>query len=236
MGKTICIASGKGGTGKSTICANLGVALAQLGVKTLIIDGDVEGASLSLMFGASFDAPTLHDYLAKRIKEEDLVFSVPGSEAKLVIGSIAVDSLMEVELERFKDAVKRLSEDYGIVLVDGPSGIGIDSFTAISSCEYVLFVVLPDILSITYILKIKEIANNLGRKMLGIVVNKTGGRYDIPAKYIEELVGLPVLIEIEQDEEVEKALYDGKLLMLSSPDSKTVRGIKKLASALVRSV
>ncbi len=233
-GKSICIASGKGGVGKSTICANLGVALSQLGVRTLIVDGDIEGASLSLVFGTSFDAPTLHDYLSKRIKEEDVALAVPGSEAKIVIGSIAVDSLLEVELERFKDVIAKLGEKYDIILVDGPSGLGIDSVTALSACDCVLLVAMPDILSITYVLKIKEVAKNLGRKILGIVINKAGGRYSIPAKYIEELIGLPVLVEIEQDEEVERALYEGKLLVLNSPGCKASQSIKKLASILAK--
>jgi septum site-determining protein MinD len=51
MARVITIASGKGGTGKTTITANLGVALSKLGKKVLLIDADVAMANLSLILG-----------------------------------------------------------------------------------------------------------------------------------------------------------------------------------------
>lgn len=51
MVRTITVASGKGGTGKTTITANLGVALAQLGHDVTIVDADITMANLELILG-----------------------------------------------------------------------------------------------------------------------------------------------------------------------------------------
>ena len=51
--KVICVASGKGGVGKSTVAANLAVALAQLGKQVGLCDCDIHGPSISLMFDAN---------------------------------------------------------------------------------------------------------------------------------------------------------------------------------------
>jgi len=48
MTRIIVFASGKGGTGKTTVVANLGTALAQLGKKTIVLDADVTMANLGL--------------------------------------------------------------------------------------------------------------------------------------------------------------------------------------------
>ena len=51
MARVIAVASGKGGTGKTTISANLGVALAKIGKETIVIDADITLANLELILG-----------------------------------------------------------------------------------------------------------------------------------------------------------------------------------------
>ena len=51
------VAGGKGGTGKSTLTANLGVGLSLLGYKVILVDGDLGGADLHLCFRPDFASP-----------------------------------------------------------------------------------------------------------------------------------------------------------------------------------
>jgi ATP-binding protein involved in chromosome partitioning len=57
----IAVASGKGGVGKSTVAANLALALAQSGAKTGLCDCDIYGPSIALMFGGTNERPTADD-------------------------------------------------------------------------------------------------------------------------------------------------------------------------------
>ncbi|RLF91578.1 septum site-determining protein MinD, partial [Thermococci archaeon] len=63
-GRSIVFASGKGGTGKTTTVANIGVALAQFGKEVILIDADITMANLSLILGMEDIPITLHDVLA----------------------------------------------------------------------------------------------------------------------------------------------------------------------------
>ena len=63
----VSFASGKGGVGKSTSVSNLGLLLARSGLSVVLVDLDVGGADLHVMFGELSPALTLSDFLAKRV-------------------------------------------------------------------------------------------------------------------------------------------------------------------------
>ena len=55
----VAIASGKGGVGKSTVTANLAVSLSNMGFKVGVLDADIYGPSMPLMFDVTFERPFL---------------------------------------------------------------------------------------------------------------------------------------------------------------------------------
>ena len=78
MAKIIAVTSGKGGTGKSTICSGLGYALAKQGHRTLIIELDFGLRCLDIIFGMESDIKyDLGDVLNGRKSALDSVVQVP---------------------------------------------------------------------------------------------------------------------------------------------------------------
>ncbi len=232
-GISLSFASGRGGAGKSTICANTGVALTQLGLKTVVVDADVEGASISMIFGLDFDVPTIHDYLSGRASEDEVVFTFESAGVDLVVGSVKIESLKDVEFDRLKDFIAVLKEKYDIVLVDIPPGVSIDTMTSLAISDAVILVVTPDVLSISSALKTKVLTKGMDLKILGVIVNRTGGEYDVPVPYIEDMLGLKVLSNIAEDSGVKKSLSVGKIHLLNSPNSTTTKSITNIAVQLV---
>ncbi|MDW8296148.1 MAG: Mrp/NBP35 family ATP-binding protein [Raineya sp.] len=62
----VAIASGKGGVGKSTVTANLAVALAHTGAKVGVIDADIFGPSMPVMFGVEYEKPMVQEINGKQ--------------------------------------------------------------------------------------------------------------------------------------------------------------------------
>lgn len=75
----IAVASGKGGVGKSTVTANLAVALAKQGAKVGLIDADIYGPSIPTMFNCEHEQPTI-----KKVGEKNLIVPVQQYGVKLI--------------------------------------------------------------------------------------------------------------------------------------------------------
>lgn len=69
MSVTISVGSGKGGTGKSTIVTNLAILIAKAGKKVCVVDLDVGGPDIHLLFGLFEPAYTLTDYLLREVED-----------------------------------------------------------------------------------------------------------------------------------------------------------------------
>lgn len=120
----VAVASGKGGVGKSTITANLAVGLARMGWKVGLVDADVHGPSMPMMFDAMHERPTTIEKDGKRwivpveshgVKLLSIGFFADPSQAIAWRGPMASKALEQL----FKDA------DWGeldIMLVDLPPG------------------------------------------------------------------------------------------------------------------
>ena len=73
----IAVASGKGGVGKSTVTANLATTLAQMGFKVAILDTDVYGPSIPLMFGTQGERPR-----AKKVGDKTMIIPIEAHGVK----------------------------------------------------------------------------------------------------------------------------------------------------------
>ena len=82
------IGGGKGGVGKSIVTLGLGVCLAELGKKVILIDGDLGGANLHTLLGLRFPEVTLEDFLLRRVHRlEDTVIPTKIDGISLVSGA-----------------------------------------------------------------------------------------------------------------------------------------------------
>jgi flagellar biosynthesis protein FlhG len=143
--RTLAVASGKGGVGKTNIVANLAIALAQRDKKVLLMDGDLGLASVDLLLGMN-PRHTLKDVVLGRMSIEDVMLEGPFGVKVLPAGS-GVEELANLDdfrRERLVRSIRNLDEDLDFVLVDTGAGIGRNVTSLALAADEVLVVTTPE--------------------------------------------------------------------------------------------
>ena len=234
MARIIAIASGKGGTGKTTVTANLGIALSKLGKKVLLIDADVAMANLSLILGMQSSPITLHDVLLGESQVHDAIYDGPNG-VRFIPSGLSLDNYKRVDSERLTSIVSQLNDQYDFVLLDVAAGIEKNVLSALSASQETIIVTMPTSPAIADALKTKIVAQRLGSKVIGVIINFVMNENgEITKNDIANMLELPVYGSVPYDPEVRKSFMQEKVspVMVRKPDCPAAQEIAKIASKM----
>ncbi|MEA1993860.1 MAG: cell division ATPase MinD [Euryarchaeota archaeon] len=231
--RVITVASGKGGTGKTTTTANLGIALAELNRKTIILDADIAMANLALILGMKDVDVTLHDVLSgeKDIKE---AMYKGANDVTIVPCGISLAGFQKSHPEKLQEALMKLFEEAEFLLIDAPAGLGKDGIIPMAIADEILLVLNPEISSVSDGLKIKLMAETIETSIRGIILNRVREEGDgIDKSKIEKIFGTTVVAEIPEDTSVRDSVAKRKPVIIANPNAEAAIAYKKLAADLV---
>lgn len=235
MGHLISIASGKGGTGKTTTTANLSIALGKMGKKVLAVDADLTMANLSLVMKIDDAEPTIHDVLAGDADIRDAIFQTSYENVDLIPAAIDWEHVKRADPRKLPSVIKPLKERYDFVLIDCPAGLQMDAMNAMLSGEEVILITNPEISCITDTMKVGIVLKKAGLAVLGFVLNRYGrSENDIPPEAAEEVMELPLLAVVPEDPKVREATLEGVPVVEYDPDSEGAKAFMKLAEEVIR--
>ena len=199
------IASGKGGTGKTTTTLNLGTALALLGKKTVVLDADIGMANLGLLLGLERSKITLHEVLSGTAQIKDAIYDGPGG-LKIVPSGLSLKGFQNSNPEKLKEVMTAIVEGMDFVLIDAPTGISKDGVIPLAVADKVILVVNPDLASMADALKTKALTEMLGRSVEGVILNRAElEKTEINRNKVSELLGVKVLEMIPEDANVRRS-------------------------------
>lgn len=233
MARVIVVASGKGGVGKTTISANLGIALSLQGEDVVVLDLDVAMANLELILGLEDKPVTLQDVLAGKDMIYNAIYEGPGG-VKIVPAGLSLYGLKDVKLERLEEVLEALTEDIDILLIDAPAGLERDALAALEVANELILVTTPEITSLSDALKTKIVAEKIGIDILGVVVNKdrSGKEFLTPGE-IETILNVPIISIIPEDRELNIASASGNSIFEKNSRSNSSKLILNLAAKVI---
>jgi flagellar biosynthesis protein FlhG len=143
--RMLVVASGKGGVGKSNLCANLAVALGQRGARVLLLDADFSQANLDLLLGVHPRFDLEHVLSGERTLEEIVVTGPVG--VRLIPAASDVPELAELDDYRRECLLRALGTLEGacdLVIVDTASGVTRDVLALCLAADDVLVMTTPE--------------------------------------------------------------------------------------------
>ena len=206
MSKIIGIVSGKGGVGKTTLCANLAFALASQGKNVIAIDGDIGLKNLDILLGltdgCAFD---ITDILEGRCTVNKAIQTHSDFPCLSFISASQNFQTGEINREDFRRLCRYLRKFYDYVLIDAPAGIG-ESFTTIANCcDECIVVATPDLTSIRDAEKTAGVLAQVPRLKASLVINKVNAKM-ISKGYLQNIddimdsISLPLLGLVPADD------------------------------------
>ncbi|OPY49562.1 MAG: antiporter inner membrane protein [Methanosaeta sp. PtaU1.Bin112] len=251
MGKIIVAHSFRGGTGKSSIIANLAACLACRGHRVCIVDTDVQSPGVHVFFGlkAEDTTPSLNEYLwgrctieeaARDVSERLSGVSGAGGRVFLVPSSIGVNDITRILKEGYE--VSALSEGFSRImrslnldylLIDTHPGIGEESLLSLAISDVLLIIMRPDYQDYQGTSVTLEVCRRLEVPRPLLVVNKLLAGYDARriAREAEKTYLCEVAAVLPQSDDLMR-LESKSVIYTSQRDHPISREIDKIADRI----
>ncbi len=207
-GKVLTITSGKGGVGKTTITANLGVALASHNQKVVCIDGDIGLRNLDVVLGLEnrivYD---IVDVVEGRCKLRQAMIRDKRIEGLFLIPAAQTRDKTAVSPSDMIRVCDELRPDFDWIIVDSPAGIERGFRNAIAPADHVLVVTNPEVSAVRDADRIIGIVEAEEKGPARLIINRIDPvmveRGDmISTEDIVELLAIELIGIIPEDSEV----------------------------------
>jgi len=147
MATIVSVGSGKGGVGKSVIASNLALLFARMGKRVILVDLDISGANLHVMFGMHHPPATLTDFITGRVNSlEGVAQEVEwGSGLRLIPGTgetLATANLLFAKKKRVVRHLRQMQAD--LILLDCAPGTSYQALDFFLVGDIQLVVATPD--------------------------------------------------------------------------------------------
>lgn len=240
---TICLSSGKGGVGKTSITVNLGWALAQSGRRVLLVDGDLGLANIDILLALPVQR-TIQDILQSGGNPLDALIHLTPNYAVLPASSGVPDmvALGSDDQTQLGGILGHIGAHFDYVLMDTAAGIGssVIWFNTFADHNIVIFTPDPTSLTDAYAL-IKILVRDYGRTSIHLLLNFVSGEqegfqtYQTLSRVAKKFLDLePVYLgAIPHDSAVSKAVREQSPFLKEAPSSKAARAILALAERVL---
>ena len=238
MGISIVITSGKGGVGKTTTTANIGTALATLGKKVVVVDGDTGLRNLDVLMGLENRIVyTLVDVIENRCRMKQALIKDKRYSNLYLLPTAQTKDKNDISSEKMLKVVNELKEEFDFVMIDCPAGIEQGFENAIIGADKAIVVVNPEITSVRDADRVIGKLDAKGLDDHSLVINRLN--YEMTQKGdmldindIIEVLSIKLLGVVPDDREVTVYTNKGEPVVLDN-DSLAGQAFKNIAKRIL---
>lgn len=243
----VAVSSGKGGVGKSTVAANLAAALAAEGLRVGLLDADVYGPNIPMMFGeqrrprvvGTKGAEMIEPLEAHGVRLMSLGFLLDESQPAIMRGP-----LITGVMKQFLEQVAWGELDY--LVVDMPPGTGDAQLSLVQTIDIdgAVMVTTPQDVATGDVMRGIRMFERVNTRVLGVVENMSGfvcpccnESYDLfgsgGGERLAEAAGVPLLGRVPLEMAVRTGGDEGRPIVLAAPESAAGRALREVAQRVV---
>ncbi len=215
MGKLVIIASGKGGTGKTTLASHVGAALAGLGRLTVLVDADAGFRNLDIALGLeSSIVYDYSDYINGTSDLDDILIKSSDLENLYFVAAPQSVPTTDFNEEKTEEFWQNLKNRFEFVLADAPAGMGDGFMFAAKYADEAIIVSLAETSSLRDADRIVSVLEDMGTETVRLVLNRI--RPELIERKIMmnvddcvDVLSIPILGIIPEDENVAESMLKG---------------------------
>lgn len=212
MARKIVITSGKGGVGKTTITASLGLKLAQAGERVVAVDGDLGLNNLDVAMGAEGKVTyDLFDCMEDKCRVKQALVQSSMNKNFYLMPACFGRNKYRADAGEMRGVISELGRAFDYVLLDCPAGIDEGFRRAVACSEEALVVITPHVSAIRDADKVINLIAESKQNNVGLIVNKMRGDLAVEGKIllaeeIAEILKVELVGVIPEDDDITSGL------------------------------
>lgn len=236
MGEVIAILSGKGGTGKTSVCAGIASALAEAGTRVLCVDCDVGLRNLDISLGLS-ESGGLSFMDVCRGGYPLSQATVHPDYPTLFFLTAPMNCLPDdIDPDRFRKMLRQDAGDFDYIFLDCAAGVDTMFSLTASAADRCLVVTGPGPGAIRDAARVGELLALRGRENARLIVNRVTGKIaaalDLTVDDVMDITGLPLLGVVPEDMNVTLAASYGQPLLKFRKKSSAAGACRRIAKRI----
>ncbi len=243
VARTIVIASGKGGVGKTNLVVNMALTMGQLGRKTMILDADLGMANVDILMNLK-PVYTLIDVMSGKKELQDVILRGPYN-LEVLPGGSSIPEIIEIDINQREQLISRLSyleNEVDILFIDCSAGISRNMLTFISAADELVLVTTPEPTAITDVYSVMKIVDRYCmHTSAGLIVNMVSSMgegeriFNRLARVCHNFLNLKLTNVgcVDFDQHVQKAVINCSPYVLQYPRSRAAQATQQIARHLL---
>lgn len=237
MGEVYVVTSGKGGVGKTTVTANIGVGLALRGARVVTIDADIGLRNLDVVLGLENRIVfNIVDVVEGACRLEQALVRDKRLENLFLLPAAQTRTKEAVSPEQMIEICSKLRGMFDYVLIDSPAGIETGFRNAAIGADKAIVVTTPEVSAVRDADRIIGLLEAMRKGIPQLIINRI--RFDmvergdmLSVRDVLDILAIPLLGIIPDDEEVIVATNKGEPVILRE-NSEASRAFKNIVARL----